>query len=448
MPDNSLFKIRLSHVLNFLYLCLILIIALSTYWLGLKIYNFLYPKTQYTEWANAELIKKESDDKLITSRAYIDAYLILKKHSDGSYTPTNEKLSDIQGKDSKIRDSNRNDSRQLCVYSVEVAFGYNNWSGAVKNIFDRELDGGWPKLISMLPKRRFVAPEKKPIINACRNAFSGTLEEFDKNAPVIRNWLIQDEVYSSHIEQGINQLADIANWENELTCESECDLKKSYVDEWRNYQLNIAEDPLATASESAEDPSVTDAGRSMPMLQASPVRGVYTETYSSLIFINAQGRILFIPFTHDNEIAIQRDVVSSTYGSTIYYHNAVTHNGITTLYASSPEIVLKSLKRSEFAVFGNNSLNQIQDKINEPVADYLQKKTNEMIDAAIAENSLRAKQNAKTILSQKLSMLKTVVKSDGEEKHEFLRVKYTDIAPDSTDFSESNLTRLLHMFDK
>ncbi len=451
MPGNSGFKITINHVLNVLYLAAIAIILLTAYWVYSAIHGFFFPPPKVTSIANAELIGQQSDDTLITSRAHIDSYLVLQMGDNGEHHATDDPLSVLQSKDIKLKEKRGDKHRQLCVYSLEVHFGYKKWSESVANVMSGDKSPGWPTIVGIFPKRRLVAPDTPTMMDACRSIFSASMaaEDFSYNAFYIRHWLDNDRVYRAHIEQGINQLVDIALWESSLSCQDEaCASAQATINEWREYQLAEVEDPIIVAMEEAVGRSGGDelAGRSLPLMQASPIRGVYKETYSSLVFVNAKGRIFGIPFTSDNEMAMQRDVIEVTYGSTIYYQDAVTLGGETTVYASLPRIVMKSLTRSEHAVVPHGSLDELRDAVGMSVSDYLQNKTNEMIGQEVEAHKARAVQTAKTILRQKMSILKTVTSQDGGSKRTPVAVKFTDVPPDEVGFSDLNLTKFLSRF--
>lgn len=462
MPDSAKFKLTLTHVLNTLYFAAIVIVLLTAFWIYSTIKDFFFPPPKVTSIANAELIGQQVDDTLITSRAHIDAYLIIEKLGDKDYIATDNKLKKLGKPNIKIRDKKGRRYRQLCVYSMEVVFGYKSWNDAVSGISAVNKTNGWPRITGIYLKRRLSSPDTADVTAGCRELFSGTMSEEDinLNAYYIRQWLVNDGVYRSHIDQGINQLVDIALWEASLTCGNRtCVAEREKIIAWRDYQLAQSEDPILLALE-AEDPSALmgDGGRSgesgdkslgertLPLLQSAPVRGVYKETYSSLVFVNAEGRLMGIPFTKDTEMAIQRDVIEVTYGSTIYFQNTVTRGGETTLYASVPSIVMKSLMDSEYAIVARGGLDELPDVLGMSVSDYLQQKTNSLIDAEILANKDQAIQTSKTILKQKMSVLKTVTQQGTATSETPVTVKFTEVAPDTVGFSDINLTKFLERF--
>lgn len=450
MSGNSGFKITINHVLNTLYLAAIGLILVTAYWVYSAIQGFFFPPPKVTSIANAELIGLQVDDTLITSRAHIDSYLVLQIDDNGEYRATDDPLSVLQSRDIKLKEKRGDKYRQLCVYSLEVHFGYENWNEAVAQATSGGDAPGWPTIVGIFPKRRLVAPDTPRMLDACRGIFSGSMADEDRvfNAFYIRHWLDEDRVYRSHIEQGINQLVDIALWESSLSCQGEtCEAAKTTINQWREYQLAEVEDPILVAMQESVGRSGGSVERSgLPLMQAAPIRGVYKETYSSLVFVNAKGRLLGIPFTSDNEMAMQRDVIEVTYGSTIYYQDAVTLGGETTIYASLPRIVMKSLTRSEHAVVPHGRLDELRDVVGMSVSDYLQNKTNEMIAQEVEANQARAVQTAKTILRQKISILKTVTQQGGSNKQTPVSLKFTDVPPDEVGFSDLNLTKFLSRF--
>lgn len=461
MPDSAKFKLTLTHVLNTFYFAAIVIVLLTAFWIYSAIKGFFFPPPKVTSIANAELIGQQVDDTLITSRAHIDAYLILEKLGDKDYVATDNKLKKLGKPNIKIRDKKGSRYRQLCVYSMEVVFGYKSWSDAVSGVGAINKINGWPRITGIYLKRRLSSPDTADVASGCRELFSGTMSEEDINfnAYYIRQWLVNDGVYRSHIDQGINQLVDIALWEASLACgNNTCLAEREKIMAWRDYQLAQSEDPILLALE-AEDPSAlmndgsrngggeqSLGARTLPLLQAAPVRGVYKETYSSLVFVNAEGRLMGIPFTKDTEMAIQRDVIEVTYGSTIYFQNTVTRGGETTLYASAPSIVMKSLMDSEHAIVARGGLDELPDVLGMSVSDYLQQKTNSLINAEILANKDQAIQTSKTILKQKMSVLKTVTQQGGEMNEMPVTVKFTEVPPDTVGFSDINLTKFLERF--
>lgn len=454
MPDSSRFKLTLTHVMNTLYGAAIVIVLVTAFWIYSVIKEFFFPPPRVTSITNAELIGQQVDDALITSRAHIDTYIIMERMGKNDYAPTDDALNKLESPNIKIRDKTGKKYRQLCVYSIEVVFGYKSWSDAVAKVGAGDKTTGWPVITGIYPKRRLSSPDTPGVISGCRQAFSGSMEkdDIDLNSYYIRRWLEKDGVYRSHIEQGINQLVDIAVWEASLACgSSSCLTQHEDIMAWREYQLEEADDPILLALRSDADVLAGRSGdgpaaQGLPLLQASPVRGVYKETYSSLVFVNAEGRLLGIPFTRDTEVAIQRDVVEITYGSTIYFQNTVTRGGETTLYASLPAIVMKSLTNSEHAIIAQGGLDELPAVLNMSVSDYLQQKTNSLIEASILENQAQAIQSAKIILKQKMSVLKTVTQQGGVTSQTPVIVKFTEVPPDTVGFSDLNLTKFLERF--
>lgn len=442
MSGNQPSGIKFHHLLTVLYFSIIVLIVYSSYLAITTIYSFFYPEQQVVRFQNVELIEQQLEDTLLTSRANIDGYLILKKIAKNKYNETDESLEFIRSKNYKLENKKKETTRQLCIYSVEVNFGYKNWTEIVNKAKRGENENGWPSIIGIYTKRRLTAPGDNDVTIACRDKFKGSMDEISQSSAVISKWLISDSIYRTHLEQGVDQVVDIALWESSVECgvdkltqaqAQSCEKNKENIFAWRNFQLNKAPDIMALGRSSKNE-------LGMPALTAAPVRGVYKETYSSLIFINAKGRLGFVPFTTDSEVAVQRDVMTATYGSSIYFRHAKRDfSGKTIIYASTPSVVMKSLMKNEYVVFSNEDMDELRKAVGMAVPDYLQRTSNEIIDKAIAVNERRAIETSKNILSQKISMLKPVSSAEKKETSAVI-VKFTDISPDNVGFEDVTFT--------
>lgn len=422
--------------------------------------------TEIRDYSKTNLIAQKNVGELITSQAEIDLYSFYLKRKKGVYEYTGETLKILSGKKIRLKDGEGEMDRQYCQTSISLTFGYKDPDVLAINILNKKNDNKifLPAFLGTYASKRISAPSIPEIITLCQQEFEG-----NDGITKIKIWMQEDRILEVHLRQGIEAFSKYLKF---LSRSKEQDL---IIDEWINEaHQNVAVEIALLAknfSEMREDttvkskkfpsfsvlsnrlkslsdsktPSVKNfqilanegylnpefAGR---ILYPNVTLGVYVETYSTLAYSHVNE--LYALGIKDNEYAIQRDVLSVTYGvETVGTDPSVGE--MDNIVASAPEILYRNTIKSEIGLFNDTQFENFRNRFGMSVDQYMDQQVRKAQEQAIENNTVKAKRAARKSFELQLAKL-------SNQKNRAVSVRYLDVQSEPPSLYDSILVKYLN----
>lgn len=416
-----------------------------------------FKSTEIANYTDSNLVAQEDVSEIITSQAKIDIYSFHKKNKDGTYSYTGETFSLLAGEDLSLGDKVGGDYRQYCQSSVIVTFGYKNPQNIAKNIFS-EAQGDeiyLPEIIGKFTTKKISSPPVAPVISMCQKEHAQS-----EGLAKLKATLIEDEIYKTHLQQGVSTLASylkyvahgdetnekfVASWQARAMAGVDAAARKDasrYYQQLKVQNIKLGQYPLLqslagsmpVSDGKVPELSAKSVGVTMPELPSYPnlTMGTYMETYATIAYSHVN-ESFFLGLGKDNEYAIQRDVIAVVYGVEAVSKDPSVGNE-ERIVASAPEIIYRDTKKSELGLFNDTNFENFVKVYKEPVDKYMAKQVEVAQEAAIAQNSSQAKRAARRSFEYQLA-------ENAKRTGKSVSVRYLDIRPEAPSLYDSVLQK-------
>lgn len=434
--------LNLLGIARVLSLSIISIILFAGAIVGYRVYTFLWPHPQVHRYTNTSYLSDKQADQLITSSARIDQFVAFVDSDEGSkeaVVPVYDLKELYQG---RVGEQKVKSDVIVCVYTIDVYFGYNDRDAAQVSLLREELL--FPDILAINVLRYLEHPrDKAGSIRRCHDYIHSAIDRSGYKHHIF-DWMRNDKVWAEHMAQGArtlltetifsNQAAELAMPKASAGHLSSDDITKSEsngpehaiqkcggdVDNLPSFvaqkidTLSSCVKPWEATPKLRNEKCLNDtvfieesSGKENGGEEVSAQRGVYKVTFSTLAMVDASGRKGLIPFTLDDELVMRRDISKVTYGSAIRNPRMILPDwlGRKVLNVPRPRQLTIDRSISKLLIFGNSDLDELSKGLEGvPISSAINNEILKSLELAIDTHEPLAIRNAEQIIIQQLSI--------------------------------------------